>query len=110
MPKLPVSTAGEALPAVTRNHYLEPSPYESDCGQKIGKLPGLVSPTDLTALGHPTRPTKAIRAKCLDCCVGNAAEVRKCTSIECPLWPMRMGVNPFYGAGENKPASLEGSR
>lgn len=35
--------------------------------------------------------TKAIRVKCLDCCCGNAAEVRKCPVKKCPLWVFRMG-------------------
>lgn len=39
-------------------------------------------------------PTKAIRAKCLDCCGNQEAEVRKCVSVTCPLWPMRMGSLP----------------
>ena len=34
---------------------------------------------------------KAIRLKCLDCCGGNHAEVRRCTAISCPLWRYRMG-------------------
>lgn len=34
---------------------------------------------------------KAIRLKCLDCCCGNSAEVRRCPSTECPLWRYRMG-------------------
>lgn len=34
---------------------------------------------------------KAIRMKCLDCCGGNTAEVRKCTAKDCPLWIYRMG-------------------
>lgn len=34
---------------------------------------------------------KAIRLKCLDCCAGNSAEVRKCPSEHCPLWRYRMG-------------------
>lgn len=34
---------------------------------------------------------KAIRLKCLDCCCGNSAEVRRCASIKCPLWRYRMG-------------------
>ena len=38
---------------------------------------------------------KAIRAKCLDCCCGSAAEVRCCHLKHCPLWPFRMGENPF---------------
>ena len=35
--------------------------------------------------------SKAIRLKCLDCCAGQAAEVRKCTAVNCPLWRYRMG-------------------
>ena len=34
---------------------------------------------------------KAIRLKCLDCCCGNSAEVRRCTCAGCPLWRYRMG-------------------
>lgn len=35
--------------------------------------------------------SKAIRLKCLDCCCGQAAEVRKCPATDCPLWRYRMG-------------------
>ena len=35
--------------------------------------------------------SKAIRLKCIDCCAGNMAEVRKCTAENCPLWRYRMG-------------------
>lgn len=34
---------------------------------------------------------QAIRAKCLDCCCGNTAEVRRCHIRDCSLWPYRMG-------------------
>lgn len=34
---------------------------------------------------------QAIRAKCLDCCGGQSAEVRKCPAQDCPLWLYRMG-------------------
>jgi hypothetical protein len=34
---------------------------------------------------------KAIRLKCIDCCCGNTAEVRKCPAEHCPLWRFRMG-------------------
>ena len=34
---------------------------------------------------------KAIRLKCIDCCCGNTAEVRKCPATHCPLWRFRMG-------------------
>lgn len=33
----------------------------------------------------------AIRAKCLECCCGNSAEVRRCLVEACPLWRYRMG-------------------
>lgn len=35
--------------------------------------------------------SKAIRLKCLDCCAGQSAEVRKCPAEHCPLWRYRMG-------------------
>ena len=34
---------------------------------------------------------KAIRLKCLDCCCGNNAEVRRCPAANYPLWRYRMG-------------------
>ena len=34
---------------------------------------------------------RAIRLKCLDCCCGQSAEVRRCPSTNCPLWIYRMG-------------------
>ena len=39
-------------------------------------------------------PVKAIRAKCLDCCCGNTAEVRRCPAVKCALYPYRMGKRP----------------
>lgn len=36
-------------------------------------------------------PLKAIRAKCLDCCCGQASEVKKCQIKQCPLWEYRFG-------------------
>lgn len=56
-------------------------------------------------------PIKAIRARCLDCCGGQKAEVRLCPSQKCPLWPYRMGRRPKDGetpakqAGDGKTAS-----
>lgn len=35
--------------------------------------------------------SKAIRAKCLDCCCGDAKEVRLCNINTCSLHPYRMG-------------------
>lgn len=39
-------------------------------------------------------PLRAIRAKCLDCCCFNSAEVRRCTVEKCPLYGYRMGHKP----------------
>ena len=35
---------------------------------------------------------KAIREKCIDCCGGVRAEVRRWPATRCPLWPFRMGT------------------
>lgn len=39
-------------------------------------------------------PLKAIRAKCIECCCGNMAEVRRCPIKGCALYEFRMGHNP----------------
>ena len=36
---------------------------------------------------------KAIREKCLDCCVGSTKEVDKCTLKRCPLYHYRYGMS-----------------
>ena len=41
-----------------------------------------------------TSTLKSIRERCLECVEGQA-EVRNCTHFNCPLWPFRMGKNPF---------------
>ena len=46
--------------------------------------------------GHkPISPMKAIREKCLDCCVGQVSEVRACEAVNCALWPFRSGKHPY---------------
>lgn len=47
---------------------------------------------------------KAIRLKCLDCCCGNSAEVRRCPAANCPLWRYRMGNEKL---AENQPVARE---
>lgn len=37
----------------------------------------------------------AIRAFCIICMGGSYAEVRRCESVKCPLWPFRMGKDPL---------------
>ena len=58
-------------------------------------------------------PIKAMRAKCLDCTCGSRIDIRKCTVIDCALYPYRFGkrptqaiidtINKFY-AGNVEPA------
>ena len=51
--------------------------------------------------------SKAIRLKCLDCCAGQSAEVRRCPVTNCSLWRYRMGkeendeLKPIRKKGEN---------
>lgn len=40
-------------------------------------------------------PVKAIRDKCIDCMCGQANEVKQCSAEHCPLYPFRLGKNPF---------------
>ena len=58
-------------------------------------------------------PMKAIRAKCLDCCCDQQAEVRRCPSKDCALWPYRMGHRPAKevcgdDGGDEKPRKNRG--
>ena len=51
-------------------------------------------------------PMKAIRAKCLDCCGDSAHEVKACPCSACPLYPFRLGKNPYRKAREYSPEEL----
>jgi hypothetical protein len=79
-------------------------------GWTAGRDPRGVSQADLTAAEHLPQPLlKIIRAKCLDCCAGDRAEVARCTAVGCPLWPYRTGASPFAkarGAGRRFQAKL----
>ena len=44
---------------------------------------------------YKTNPVKAIREKCLDCCYGQKEEVKLCPCTECPIYPYRLGKNPY---------------
>jgi hypothetical protein len=69
---------------------------ERQDGHVVGRDPREMTPSELKALGHePMTPLKVIRARCLDCCAGSAAEVRTCTAVHCPSWPYRMATSPF---------------
>lgn len=82
------------------NALLEPSPYREDGGHFIGRDPRTLSAEELEPFEYKT-PLKAIRAWCL-CCSSGTSEVRKCTAIDCQLWPFRMGTNPFHKKARQK--------
>ena len=66
-------------------------------GVPVGRDPRQMTDRERVALGFCPRPLlAAIRDKCLDCCCGNAAEVRRCGMIDCPLWWYRLGTNPGH--------------
>jgi hypothetical protein len=75
--------------------FLKISADECDGGELVGERPENV-PSEVLRLNFRGRnPMRAIRDKCLDCCCGSASEVRKCVATDCPLWPFRLGTNPF---------------
>jgi hypothetical protein len=73
----------------------EISPSHGDEGELVGRDPREVPSETLSLYHREKNPLKALRARCLDCCCGVSSEVRKCTAVNCPSWPFRMGVNPF---------------
>lgn len=44
-------------------------------------------------------PIKAIRAKCMNYCCWSKQEVKLCPTKDCPLYPYRMGRNPYIVRG-----------
>jgi hypothetical protein len=78
-----------------RAELLEPSREKIDEGELVGKDPRKLSPQNLALLLGAKSPLKAIRERCLDCCVFSPAEVRKCVLVDCPSWPFRLGTNPY---------------
>ena len=75
--------------------FLMISPFEADAGHVIGRDPRDISAAEWSEnLPDPAVGMRAMRAKCLDCCGDNAAEVRKCVQHDCALWPFRMGCQP----------------
>lgn len=113
--------AWKALPPAKRPSFYdlakgdltEPSPYECDGGELIGRDPRTI-PVDILARYHQAEPGGAgngrvVRAKCLHCCCHQESEIRKCTSLACALWPYRMGTSPFRKpvSAERKAASSE---
>lgn len=42
-----------------------------------------------------TNVLRAIKLKCLDCSTYNILEIKECPVKNCPLYPFRLGNNPF---------------
>ena len=65
-------------------------------GDDYGKLPQDMTPEGWSTLGHSKKNImRVIRGFCVECSGGSESEARKCTAVECQLWPYRMGKNPF---------------
>ena len=47
-------------------------------------------------MNYKKSPVKAIREKCIDCSGGSHKEVKLCPATQCPIYPFRMGKNPFH--------------
>jgi hypothetical protein len=78
-----------------RSKHTESATVEGQPAE-IGRDPRQMSETDLIALGHQKRPLlRVIRANCIECAGNSETEVRRCRMIACPMWPYRMGTNPF---------------
>jgi hypothetical protein len=81
-------------------------------GETEGLEPRELPRSFLAEIGHAQMPLlQVIRAKCLDCSY-SASEVRRCTAIDCCLWPYRMGTNPFRPerSEAQKAAAIEAGR
>lgn len=61
-----------------------------------GRDPRQMGKQSLRDLGHEGSLLKAVRANCIECCAGHLGEVAKCRMVWCPMWPYRMGTNPFH--------------
>jgi len=60
---------------------------------------------ELEQIGHKKRPLlRAIRENCVDCVGGYPYLVKECELSRCPLYPYRMGKNPFSGRKGNPDA------
>lgn len=65
-------------------------------GTTQGRDPRTMTPEQMEEIGlERISRGAAIRAKCIDCCGGNQAEVRRCGDVKCALWGFRMGTDPF---------------
>ena len=54
----------------------------------------MIAEPETTATNRRLTPLRAIRKKCLWCCLDSAKEVRLCAITECTLHPYRLGKRP----------------
>ena len=83
-----------------------------DLGQPLGKNPLDLGRDGLLGAGFTEMsPVKAIRANCVACMGGSERTVRDCAAAKCPLWPFRMGKNPWdTRTGRARPEMAEVAR
>lgn len=83
---------------IDKDKLMEPDDIE---GGLVGRDIRKMSQEELSSAGiERTSRGDAMRAKCIDCCGGSPTEVRRCTSVSCPLWPFRFGTDPFRQKAE----------
>lgn len=77
---------------MTSNALFEIDEFE---GVRVGRDVRKMTAEQLEAAGVERKSRgDAIRARCLDCS-HTTAEVKRCVSIGCALWPFRFGTDPF---------------
>lgn len=95
-------------PVLMPNGKLAPSQQPKVWREAHDKLKGIrpeqLSRDDLAALGHEPGALNAIRQNCVQCQGGAEAEVRRCTTTWCPLWPFRMTSDPWRRRRWDQPA------
>ena len=50
---------------------------------------------------------KTIRRKCMDCTCDQMKEVELCPMKDCPLWPFRMGKDPYKTCSPGRRQNLQ---
>ena len=94
-------------------------------GRRVGRDPMTIPVDVLKAAGHGRRSVSAVwaamgdvplvkgargrkglRRQCLDMCAENAADARQCPVIDCPIWPYRMGRDPYDARRGVVPAGI----
>lgn len=79
-----------------------------------------LAPSELATVWPPTAavaasagheqmsPLTAIRRKCLDCCVDQVSEIRRCEALKCPLWPFLAGRHPYHALAQKQAGNPAG--